>query len=107
MLERNTQINHAVIGAVATPFNPLFRWGVVGQVWNLGTVAGLASLNAEVTRQATMIAYLDDFRFMMMAALVLAPLALFFGRIHRRQEASRVSSASDLDADQHVSEVSG
>jgi MFS transporter, DHA2 family, multidrug resistance protein len=97
LLERNTQINHAMIGAVATPFNPLFRGGIVGQHWNLGTAAGLAFLNAEVTRQATMIAYLDDFTLMMIAALILAPLALFFGRIHTRPAAPGGSIAPEVE----------
>lgn len=36
----------------------------------------LAALNAEVTRQATMVAFLDDFYVMMLMAIVVMPLAL-------------------------------
>lgn len=107
LLERNTQVNHAIIGAVVTPFNPFFRVGAVRQLWNLGTARGLALLNAEVTRQATMIAYLNDFKFMMIAALVMTPLALLFGRIHSRSEPSRSHIDPDVEADQHLSASSG
>jgi DHA2 family multidrug resistance protein len=48
----------------------------VQQVWNLGTTAGLAALNQEITRQAAMIAYLDDFKLMMLATLLALPLLL-------------------------------
>ena len=37
---------------------------------------GLAALNAEITRQAPMIAYLDDFKLMMWVTLAAAPLIL-------------------------------
>lgn len=79
LLYRNTQISHAAIATAATPFNAAFRTGAVAKLWNLHTAKGLALLNAEVTRQATMIGYLDDFKLMMILALVLAPLAVFFG----------------------------
>ncbi|KTD52731.1 hypothetical protein [Legionella quateirensis] len=41
---------------------------------NIKTVQGLASLNAEVTRQAATLAYLQDFRFMMWLVLCALPL---------------------------------
>ena len=46
------------------------------EVWDWTTSAGSAALNAEVTRQALMVAYLNDFRFMMYLSLHAAPLLL-------------------------------
>jgi DHA2 family multidrug resistance protein len=43
---------------------------------NPATAAGLGMLNAEVTRQAAMMAYLDDFRFMLVLTVVSLPLLL-------------------------------
>lgn len=86
LLDRNIQINHAIIGATVTPFDPLLRGGVAAKLWNLGTARGLTLLNAAVTRQATMIGYLDDFKLMMILAIAVAPFAIFFGPIHRRRE---------------------
>jgi DHA2 family multidrug resistance protein len=36
----------------------------------------MAALNAEVTRQAAMVAYIDDFKLMMLIALASLPLLL-------------------------------
>jgi DHA2 family multidrug resistance protein len=47
--------------------------------------SGLAALNAEITRQAGMIAYIDDFKLMMIIALVVTPLLILIrvpGRTH-------------------------
>ncbi len=80
LLERNTQINHATIGAVATPFNPMFRLPLVEHLFNLHTASGLTMLNAEVTRQAAMIGYIDDFRLMMYLSLAVLPFILLLGK---------------------------
>lgn len=76
ILVQNTQIVHAALAAHVTPFNPALHAPVLQHYWNLGSAAGLAALNAEVTRQAAMIAYLDDFKAIMVATLVLIPLVL-------------------------------
>jgi DHA2 family multidrug resistance protein len=49
---------------------------------NLGRYgnAVLAYVNAEVTRQALFIAYLDDFKLMMMVTFVILPLLFFMKR---------------------------
>jgi DHA2 family multidrug resistance protein len=72
LLSRNTQINHAQIGEHLTPFlqHPL---PAVLQ-------SSPALLNAELTRQATMIGYLNDFHLMMIASLLAAPLVLLLRR---------------------------
>ena len=44
-----------------------------------GTLA-LAMINAEVTRQAVFIAYLDDFKLMMMVTFAVLPLLLLMKR---------------------------
>jgi hypothetical protein len=43
---------------------------------SLGTPSGMAALNAEVTRQAAMLAYIDDFELIMWIALAATPLLL-------------------------------
>jgi MFS transporter, DHA2 family, multidrug resistance protein len=76
MLTRNTQIMHAALAEHVTPFNEALRNPAVAQFWNLGTAAGRLALNAEVTRQATIIAYADDFKLMMLISLAAIPLVL-------------------------------
>ena len=52
----------------------------MSQVFNPGTPAGRTILNAEVTRQATMMAYVSDFRVMMVITLLTMPLLLLIRR---------------------------
>ncbi len=58
LLVRSTQINHAEIASRITPFN---ERGVFPALWNLHSTEGLMALNAEITRQAAAIAYVNDF----------------------------------------------
>jgi DHA2 family multidrug resistance protein len=76
LLTRNTQVMHANLVEHATPFDPFFRWPAVGQMWGLDTMTGRAALDAEITRQATTISYLNDFKLMMVVALAAIPLLL-------------------------------
>jgi DHA2 family multidrug resistance protein len=73
MLSRNVEINRIELISGLTPFNP-----------NLDAVKGLAGgerttlafLDSEVTRQALMISYVDDFKLMMLVTLAVLPLLL-------------------------------
>lgn len=80
LLTRNTQIMHADIALRVTPFNAALHQGGAGQFWSLVTGQGLALLNSEVTRQATLVAFLDDFRLMMAVALVSLPMVVLMRR---------------------------
>jgi DHA2 family multidrug resistance protein len=46
----------------------------------LVTPSGVAALNAEATRQAAMVAYIDDFMLMMLLVIAAAPLLLLLRR---------------------------
>jgi DHA2 family multidrug resistance protein len=57
-----------------TPFNEALRNGMVHRIWNITTALGRAALDAEITRQAAIIAYVDDYKFMMLIALAAMPI---------------------------------
>ena len=76
----NTQVNHAEIASYVTPFNRLFQSPAVAQFWNPMTAAGRAALDAEITRQASVIAYIDDFKLMMLLSLASMPFLLLLRR---------------------------
>ena len=78
--DRMTQTAHASLAAQVTPFNPALQLPAVRQMWNIHSTAGLAALNQEVTRQAAMIAYIDDFKLMMIVSLAAMPLLLLLRR---------------------------
>jgi len=83
LLSRNTQIMHAEIAAHVTPFNEALRHPNVVHFWNLATIAGRMALNGEVTRQATIIAYSNDFKLMMIVALAAVPFVFLLRRAQR------------------------
>ncbi|HEV2365432.1 MAG TPA: DHA2 family efflux MFS transporter permease subunit [Caulobacteraceae bacterium] len=71
----NTSVVHASLAARIDPASPVAR-AALGSTLAQGNVMGLESLNAEVTRQAAMVAYVDDFRLLMIATIALSPLLL-------------------------------
>lgn len=61
-----------------TPFNDALAALAPGRIWDMATTLGRAALNAEVTKQAMVVAYANDFKLMMVVALALAALPLIF-----------------------------
>jgi DHA2 family multidrug resistance protein len=76
LLVRNTQIVHSSLVENITNSNVAIKDPAIAWAYNLSNPAGLAALNGEVTRQAAMIAYLDDFRLMLALTLLVIPLLL-------------------------------
>jgi len=80
-LSRNMQTSHADIAGSVTSYNlpavdPLATAAQLGEYGD----AALTVLNDEVTRQAAMVAYLDNFYLMFWMVLAVAPLAFLFKR---------------------------
>jgi DHA2 family multidrug resistance protein len=78
LLTRNTQINHAEIASHVTAVNRAFEPPNIAQFLNPVTAAGRAALDAVVTRQAQIIAYIDDYKLLMIATLAVVPLLIVF-----------------------------
>ncbi|MGI9170255.1 MAG: DHA2 family efflux MFS transporter permease subunit [Caulobacteraceae bacterium] len=72
----NASVVHSTLAAHIRPGDPVLR-AALPPIFNPATAAGLQSLNGEVTRQAAMVAYVDDFRLMMIVTLAVMPLLLF------------------------------
>jgi DHA2 family multidrug resistance protein len=75
-LTQNTQIVHSRLMEGLRPDNPLAQGHFLAPNFSLTAPSGVAALNAEVTRQAAMIGYIDDFKLMMVVILVSLPLLL-------------------------------
>jgi DHA2 family multidrug resistance protein len=78
LLTRNTQVNHSEIASYVRSTNRAFEDPLIGQFWNPVTAAGRAALDAVITRQAEIIAYIDDYKLLMIATLAVAPLFILF-----------------------------
>jgi DHA2 family multidrug resistance protein len=74
LLSRNTQINHAELASAITPYAAT----PMPSGWNLHDVTSLAAINGEITRQASAIAFLNDFWLMMLLTATALPLLLLF-----------------------------
>jgi DHA2 family multidrug resistance protein len=83
LLTTLTAVNHQELAGHVTAYNPMFKAPYLPPMWSLSEPHGLAALNAEVTRQASLIAYLDDFKFMMWVAVAAIPLLVFVRKPRR------------------------
>jgi MFS transporter, DHA2 family, multidrug resistance protein len=80
LLAENTQIVHSRLVEHLRPDNPLAQAPYLMPPFSLTNPSGVAALNTEATRQAAMVAYIDDFELMMIIILVALPLLLMFRR---------------------------
>ena len=78
LLTQNTQINHADIAQQVTAVNRGFADPTIAQYWNPLTAVGRAALDAVVTQQAQIIAYIDDYKMLMIATLAAIALLVVF-----------------------------
>jgi DHA2 family multidrug resistance protein len=85
-LTQNTQIVHSRLMEWLRPDNPLAQPPFLPPPFSLTTPEGIAALNHEVTRQAAMIGYIDDFALMLIVILASLPLLLLV-RVPRREAA--------------------
>ena len=87
MLTRNTQVNHADLSQYVTSVNRGFEAAGVSRIWNPMTAAGRAALDSLIMRQAEIIAYIDDYKLLMIATIAVVPLLIVFKKATRSGEA--------------------
>jgi DHA2 family multidrug resistance protein len=84
----NAQRMHASLAAHIRPDDPVLR-ATLPSFWSLNTPQGALALNDEITRQATMVAYVDAFRLLTLVGALCLPL-VFLMRQPRRGPAAGV-----------------
>jgi len=89
LLISNTQIVHATLSEHVSPFNILNRNPQLAA--QLSSPDGIAALNAGLTGQASMVAYIDDFQLMLILTLLTLPLLLLVRRAASTKEAPHVA----------------
>jgi MFS transporter, DHA2 family, multidrug resistance protein len=80
LLTENTQTNHAELVRYVTPFNRGFAAPEVHSMWNMTLAKGQSAIDAVVNRQAEIIAYIDDYKLLMLATIAVIPLLVVFKR---------------------------
>jgi MFS transporter, DHA2 family, multidrug resistance protein len=83
-LAQNTQLNRAVLNEHISPFNSALQHMVMPDKWNMADTAGLASLSQELSRQAAIISYSNDFRLLALIILGCMPLLLLMRNPNRK-----------------------
>ncbi len=84
---------HARIVEGVTPFNDALQMPDVAMNLNVNTDTGRAMLDEIVTQQAAMIAYLNDFKLLMILTLVMAPLVLIIRNASKSPGANKPEHA--------------
>lgn len=76
LISRNTQIMHAQLAEHITPYDFATR----NHLLDVTTAAGLRAVDGIVTQQATLIAYNNDFKLLLIVTLAVVPLVLLLRR---------------------------
>lgn len=84
-IAEETQINHQRLGENITAFTT-----DLPKIWDWHSTAGAMTLDSEITRQASSVAYLDVYMVMAVCFLLVIPLCLLF----KKAERTSVSVAS-------------
>jgi MFS transporter, DHA2 family, multidrug resistance protein len=82
-LAENRQIVHSRLVEGLRPDNVLAQAPSLPAPFSLSDPSGVAALNAEVTRQATMVGYIDAFQLMFIILLCLLPFLLLLRPQHQ------------------------
>ena len=81
LLARNLQASHSDLAShVTASMTALIDFSTIDRYQQLGTTA-LSVLDAEINRQAAMIAYIDNYYLMMWLSLAAAPLAFLLRKV--------------------------
>ena len=75
LMVSNTQTMHASLASKVVTSDAVVR-ATLPAAFNPATAAGITALNGEVTRQASMVAYVDDFRLMFIITIACMPMLL-------------------------------
>jgi DHA2 family multidrug resistance protein len=77
---QSTGANYARLAEAINPFNPALSLPWVMGAWDAGTPYGIARIGREITRQASVIAYVNAFGLFTVVAATAIPVALLFKR---------------------------
>ncbi len=89
----NTQTMHAALAAKVVLSDAMTR-ATLPAIFNPATAAGITALNVEITRQGSMVAFIDDFKLMLIITIACMPMLLLLRR-PRRAGAEPLHAAID------------
>jgi len=96
LLSRNINVVHSTLVEHVRPDNPMTRAPFTPPLLNFTSQVGLARFDGLVNQQASMVAYVDDFRLMLWITLLAMPMLLIMRPPKKRPAGEK--AASDLHA---------
>ena len=105
-LTNTTTVMHARLVENLTPFNGALQAPDVASTLDMATEAGKALLDIIVTKQATIIAYANDYKLLLLLALAAMPLVLFVGSSARCDRKARARFTRWIEAQRRLTAVS-
>jgi DHA2 family multidrug resistance protein len=97
LLSHSTFVVYQQMGESVTALNPLFHNGAAGMFFNPSMPMGLTAVHAELLREAQIVAYRNDFIFMLVVSLPTALLLLLMKRPKQAHAESIGQSAAALE----------
>ena len=80
VLSRTQSTSHAYLAERTSPYNEAMQPPYLPPQWDIFTMEGLRLLDAEVTRQAMAIGFLNDFHLIFIGAVISVPLVFLLSR---------------------------
>lgn len=88
MLARGTQVHQAMMVSHLTPYDPIFQQRLSELMTTLGgSIPAYGAIYQTLLRQASLLAYIDNFRLLAFMCLLCTPAALLFKRVRARRQA--------------------
>ena len=88
---------HARLAETVTPFNDALQMPDVSGILNIHTDTGRALLDMMVTQQAAMIAYLNDYKLLMLLTLGMMPLVMIISTARKAPSEAEAEEAAVLE----------
>ena len=96
-LTDETNYMHARLAEHVTPFNNALQMPDVHAILNMATEQGRAMMDMIVTQQATMIAYLNDYKLLMVLTFAMIPLIFIIGSSRKKPSEADLEEAAVLE----------
>ena len=95
VLSRTQATSHAYMAERISPYNESMQAPWLPPEWDLFTTSGLRMLDAEISRQALAIGFLNDFYLIMVGAMISVPLVFLLSRGKEAKREGVAAAASE------------
>jgi len=80
LLSRSQTETHAYLTELISPFNEAMQPPWLPDYWSINTIHGITAVEAEISRQALSIGFLNDFNLILVGAIISMPLILLLSK---------------------------